>query len=164
MYNLIYYNNPILRKKCFNIKKNSNLKKIINYMIFIMNINNGIGISAPQIGINFNLFIFQNIKKKKYNIFYNSKIIKFFGKNKIKHEGCLSIPGIYKKIPRKNSILIKYYNNNWEKKIKTYSSYTSRIIQHEYDHIKGVLFIDLFKKKKEIKKKLYIINKKYNLQ
>ncbi|WXB47288.1 MAG: peptide deformylase [Candidatus Shikimatogenerans sp. Tmey] len=163
-YNLIYYNNPILRKRCLNLKKNKKIKNIIKYMIYVMNNNKGIGIAAPQIGLNINLFIYKNIKKNKYNIFYNSKIIKYFGKNINKYEACLSIPNICEKIIRKNSIIIQYYNNNWKKKEKIYSGNNSRIIQHEYDHIKGILFIDLleYKKKKKIEKKLIIINNNYN--
>ncbi|XBT18407.1 MAG: peptide deformylase [Candidatus Shikimatogenerans sp. Tduv] len=163
-YNLIYYNNPILRKKCFNLKKNKKIKNIVKYMIYIMNINNGIGIAAPQIGLNINLFICKNSIKNKYNIFYNSKIIKYFGENIKKYEGCLSIPNIYEKIKRKKSIIIEYYNHNWKKKKKIYSGINSRIIQHEYDHIKGILFIDLLStnKKKKIKKKLIKINNKFN--
>ncbi|XBT18219.1 MAG: peptide deformylase [Candidatus Shikimatogenerans sp. Tser] len=164
MYNLIYYNNPILRKKCLNIKKNKKIKNIVKYMINIMNINNGIGIAAPQIGLNINLFIYKNLYKNKYYIFYNSKIIKYFGKNIIAYEACLSIPNITQKIIRKNSIIINYYNINWKKKQKIYSGNNSRIIQHEYDHIKGILYIDLLsnKKKKKIEKKLIYINNKFN--
>ncbi|XBT18723.1 MAG: peptide deformylase [Candidatus Shikimatogenerans sp. Tcar] len=162
--NLIYYNNPILRKRCLNLKKNKKIKNIIKYMIYIMNNNNGIGIAAPQIGLNINLFLYKNIKKNKYNIFYNSKIIKYFGKDINKYESCLSIPNIYEKVIRKNSITLEYSNINWKKKKKIYSGNNSRIIQHEYDHIQGILFIDLLNdlQKKKIKKKLILINKKFN--
>ncbi|XBT18864.1 MAG: peptide deformylase [Candidatus Shikimatogenerans sp. AspAUS03] len=164
MYNLIYYNNAILKKKSKNIKQNKKIKNIIKYMINTMNLNNGIGISAPQIGININLFLYKNIYKNKYHIFINSNIIKYFGSIKNKIEGCLSIPNIKKKIKRYNSIIIEYRNLKWEKKKKIYSSNSSRIIQHEYDHIKGILFIDLLsnKNKKKIKNKLKKINIKYN--
>ncbi|WGH26028.1 MAG: peptide deformylase [Candidatus Shikimatogenerans bostrichidophilus] len=152
---ILLYKNKKLRKINKNIKKNYNILNIINNMFDTMYFYKGIGLSAPQIGININLFIigFNNIKK----IFINSKIIKYSKKKILSKEGCLSLPKININICRKKNIYVKYYNHKWEKKKKKIYDILSIIFQHEYDHIKGKLIIDYLSKKK--KKKL---NFKYN--
>ncbi|WGH27056.1 MAG: peptide deformylase [Candidatus Shikimatogenerans bostrichidophilus] len=135
-------NNKILRKKSknINIKKKKKIINIINNMFDTMYFNNGIGLSAPQIGININLFILgiNNIKMT----FINSKIINYSNKKILSKEGCLSLPDRYVNIYRKKNIYIEYYNSNFiKKKIKLYNIY-SIIFQHEFDHINGKLIID----------------------
>ena len=71
-------------------------------------------------------------------------------------EGCLSIPGIHEKVPRENTIVIEYLDENLEKKVEEYTGFKARVIQHEYDHIEGIMFIDKISplRKRMIKSKL----------
>lgn len=168
IYPILGYSNSILRKKSYNIKKNTNLNSIINNMFQTMNNANGIGIAAPQIGKNIKLFII-NINQYYNNNFYNYKkifinpiIIKKYGKIINQKEGCLSIPNVLINISRKEKIKVRYFNEKWDKKEQKFNGIISRIIQHEYDHLNGVLHIDYIKneKKKIIKNKLLRIKKK----
>lgn len=167
---IIIYDNSILRYKCKKITPcYPNLKKLIFDMFETMNNANGIGLSAPQIGKKIRLFIINNISKNKINkleainkkVFINPKILKIYGNVSIIEEGCLSIPGIIVKIKRLSHIIIEYYDEYWNKKIKTLNGFFSRVIQHEYDHIQGKLFIDhlSFTKKMIIKNKLKNISR-----
>ncbi|WGH24565.1 MAG: peptide deformylase [Candidatus Shikimatogenerans bostrichidophilus] len=136
---LLYKNNRnILRRKSINIKKKLNILELINNMFDTMYNYNGIGLSAPQIGININLFII-SINKM---VIINPIIIKFGKKKYYKKEGCLSLPNYYVNVLRYKSILIEFYNEKWEKKKIKIKNLSSRIFQHEYDHLKGKLIID----------------------
>ncbi|WGH27568.1 MAG: peptide deformylase [Candidatus Shikimatogenerans bostrichidophilus] len=141
---IILYNNKknkkILRNKNYNVKKHININNIINDMFETMIFNNGIGLSAPQIGININLFII-GINNKKM-VFINSKIEKYSTKKVFSKEGCLSLPNFNKILKRKKYILAKYYDYKWKKHNKKIKKDLSIIFQHEYDHIKGKLIID----------------------
>ncbi|MDH3003795.1 MAG: peptide deformylase [Candidatus Shikimatogenerans sp. JK-2022] len=137
---ILKYGNKKLRKKCKNIKKKKIINKLINNMFDTMYYNNGIGLSAPQIGKNINLFII-GINNKKM-VFINSKIINFNKKVILSKESCLSIPNIYVNIYRKKKILVKFYNKKWKKKIINLKNIYSIIFQHELDHINGKLIID----------------------
>ncbi|WP_185878026.1 peptide deformylase [Blattabacterium cuenoti] len=164
---IVFYGNPILRKKCSDINfshyKKKDIYRLINNMFETIHKVKGIGLAAPQIGKNIKLFIIEtpllldNNKKnyKKYKeVFINAKLIKIFGKEYKFNEGCLSIPGVYSTIKRKSNIIVEYCNQYGEKKTKCFTGIKSRIIQHEYDHTQGKLFIDYlpYKKRKLIKK------------
>ncbi|WP_185858107.1 peptide deformylase [Blattabacterium cuenoti] len=166
---IVFYGNPILRKKCLNIDFSSfeNRKKInhlIQNMFETIHKVKGIGLAAPQIGQNIRLFIVEtpsfslngeNITNYK-EVFINAKILKIHGKECEFNEGCLSFPGIMGYIKRKSNVKIEYYDQNWKKQKKTLTGICARVILHEYDHIEGKLFIDYFssKKKEIIEKKL----------
>lgn len=162
---ILIYNHPILRKKCIEITSSyPKLDKLISDMFETMHNAKGIGLAAPQIGINIRLFIIQNNKINNFffkKVFINPKIIKNYGKILPFKEGCLSIPDILEYVKRKSHILIEYYNENWKKNIEILDNFESRIIQHEYDHIEGKLFIDhlSFIKRELIIKKLKYISK-----
>ncbi len=173
---ILFYGNPILRKKCSKINRFSyyykkKINNLIKNMFDTLHKVKGIGLAAPQIGKNINLFIVDTPYFNGYNIeiykevFINSKIIKTYGKKYKYNEGCLSIPGVICSIKRKSDVYIEYYNKYWEKKSKTLTGIRARVILHEYDHIKGKLFIDYLssKKIKLIKKKLIFIMNKQNL-
>ncbi|WOX79218.1 peptide deformylase [Candidatus Shikimatogenerans bostrichidophilus] len=140
---VLLYKNKKLRKINKNIIKPINLNKIIKNMFDTMYYYKGIGLSAPQIGKNINLFII-SINNKKM-IFINSKIISYSKNTIISNEGCLSIPNIYVNIKRKKLIKVEYYDNKWKKHNKILNNNMSIIFQHEYDHIKGKLIIDYLK-------------------
>lgn len=148
---IIPYGNPILRKETEDIDENyPNLPTLIENMFETMRNAEGVGLAAPQIGLNIRLFVinltclaedypeYENYKK----VMINPEIIETFGDDVAMEEGCLSIPGINEKVTRKNSILINYLDENFVEHEEEFSGYPARVIQHEYDHLEGNLFID----------------------
>jgi peptide deformylase len=145
------YGNPILRKKCKDINPHyPSLKKMIEDMFETLDKAEGIGLAAPQIGQNVRLFIIDT------KVFINSKVLKIYGKNYKSQEGCLSIPSLFEEIERPSHIEIEYYDEYWIKHKEILDGLNSRVIQHEYDHIEGQLFIDYLApiKSKLLKNKL----------
>ena len=127
---------------------------------------NGVGIAAPQIGKSIRLFVVDaspfakdeeisddeiSILKDFKKVFINPEMIEETGEEWDFTEGCLSIPNIREDISRKENIIIRYYDESFEKMELTLKGLAARIVQHEYDHIEGVLFID---KLSSLKKKL----------
>ncbi len=135
-------NSPILHKKSLEIKKvNDDIRKLAKDILKTMNENNGVGLSACQIGKNIRLFVIPKELSKKY-IFINPEIIKLSKKTNIMEEGCLSLPGIFIPIRRAKSIKIKALDENGKEfKLKT-KGLLARVIQHENDHLDGILITD----------------------
>ena len=158
---ILAYGDVLLKKECSEIKQSySDLDQLISDMFETMYAASGVGLAAPQIGKSIRLFIvdgspfsdveegqeedpmaqgMENFKK----VFINPIIEEESGKEWAFSEGCLSIPKIREEVYRKEKVVISYYNENWELKEEEYDGYAARIIQHEYDHIEGVLFTDL---------------------
>ncbi|MGB0166093.1 MAG: peptide deformylase [Luteibaculum sp.] len=157
---IVAYGNPILKKEAEEIDQDyPELSALIENMFETMYAAKGVGLAAPQIGLGIRLFIvdaspfaedpeeeddpsemaaLKNFKK----VFINPIIEEEQGKEWPFTEGCLSIPEIREEVKRKPDILISYYDENWNFKEEKYSGYAARIIQHEYDHIEGILFTD----------------------
>ena len=138
--------------------------------------SNGVGLAAPQIGLSIRLFIIdaspfideENMDKKEIKnlksfkkVFINPKIVNEDGLLWEFNEGCLSIPEIREDVSRKEEISITYFNENFEYNELRLNGLTARVVQHEYDHIEGVLFTDHLSslKKRLIKNKLIAISK-----
>ena len=148
---IISFGSPILRKKCTTINEDyPDLKKLISNMWETMYNAKGVGLAAPQINKNISLFIVdttpfhdedEQIKPLK-QVFINAKIIKEEGEEWSFNEGCLSIPEIREDINRNSIIKIEYLDDKFQKYIKKYDGIIARVIQHEYDHINGILFTD----------------------
>lgn len=145
------YGQPVLRTKCTDIDNTyPKLKELIDNMFETMYEAEGIGLAAPQIGLNIRLFIVDleplaedNQQYKGFKkVFINPQIIERKGELVKCEEGCLSIPGINESVEREETILIRYQNENFETKEEEYSDFFARCIQHEYDHIEGILFVD----------------------
>ncbi len=135
-------NNPILRKKSQPIKKlDEEILKLAKDMIEILVKNDGVGLAGPQVGKNFRIFVVsKNLSKK--SVFINPEVIKISKKTEIGEEGCLSLPGIFLKIKRAKSLKIKALDeNNKEFKLKV-KGLLARVIQHENDHLNGVIITD----------------------
>lgn len=175
---IFLYGSSVLREVAKPIDKDyPNLKELIDNMFETMHNADGIGLAAPQIGLPIRLFvidispldnekIFKELKDyPKKKIFINAEIIECYG-NIVEHEeGCLSLPNINEKVPRPDKIKIKYLDENFEEHLEEYEGYFARIIQHEYDHIEGKVFIDYISplRKQLIKSKLMnIIKRKMN--
>lgn len=158
------YGDPILRKKCKEIDVfDYKIFKFITDMFDTMYQAYGVGLAAPQVGKNLRIFIIDTstfISDKEENIcrraFINPKVIKISGKTWNLKEGCLSFPDIIEKIKRYESIQVRYYNEYFEKCEENFQGFPARVIQHEYDHIEGKLFIDYlsFFKREILNKKL----------
>ena len=176
---IVAYCDPILKKEGEEIGDDyPKLKELIANMFETMYNAQGVGLAAPQIGKSIRLFIvdadpfaeveegeeldpmaegLENFKK----VFINPIIEDESGEDWGFNEGCLSIPKIREEIFRKEKIHITYYDENWELKAEEYNGYAARIIQHEYDHVDGVLFTDHLStlKRKLLTKKLQNISK-----
>lgn len=143
-----FYNNKKLRIKCKEIYViNDYMINIINNMFDTMYHNNAVGLAAPQIGKNSQIFIIDNsiFNKTCKRVFINPEIVEFYGKTWKLKEGCLSFPFFKTKIKRYEFIKISYCNKYMEKCEEIFQGFSSRVIQHEYDHLKGKLFIDYLK-------------------
>lgn len=157
---IVAYGDPVLKKEGEEIEKDfPDLKQLIDDMFETMYNASGVGLAAPQIGKSIRLFIvdgspfaedgdddeedpkaegMENFKK----VFINPIIEEETGEEWGFNEGCLSIPKIREEVFRKEKLVITYYDENWEFREETYEGYAARIIQHEYDHVDGILFTD----------------------
>jgi peptide deformylase len=174
---IIAYGDPVLRKVGKNIKKDyPNLQELILNMKETMKNAKGVGLAAPQVGKAIRLFIVDtspfseddelDAKErellKNYNkVFINAKIIQEEGDDWAFNEGCLSIPNINEDVLRKETLTIEYLDENFEKQQESVDGLIARVVQHEYDHIEGVLFTDKLSslKRRLLKKKLENISK-----
>lgn len=169
---IIGYGDPVLRKVCEDITPDyPNLKETIANMFDTMYNAYGLGLAAPQVALPIRLFVIDTEplsdnddlseaeldKLKNFKqVFINAKILKEEGEEWCFNEGCLSIPDVREDVYRKEKVTIEYFDENFNKKIDVFDGLIARVIQHEYDHIEGVLFTDKIAmlKKTLIKKKL----------
>ena len=141
------YGDPMLNQKSMDIPTNfplNQLHDLINDMYETMHKANGIGLSAIQIGFPFRIFIIE-AKKDNFHIrkeFINPVIKSTKGSIKFS-EGCLSVPGLTSTVERPESIVISYLDKNLNTVEESFDGIAARIIQHEYDHLEGLLFIDI---------------------
>ncbi len=174
---IIAYGDPVLRKLGKNIDKEyPALEFLLENMFETMYGAKGIGLAAPQIGLPIRIFIidatpFQDddeleVEERDFlgtfkQVFINAKIIEETGDEWVFNEGCLSIPDVREDVFRNETIKIEYFDEKFEKHTKKFSGIAARIIQHEYDHIEGILFTDKLSslKKRLIKGKLSNISK-----
>jgi peptide deformylase len=143
---IILYGDSSLTVESTEIKKDSEVQALISDLFETMHKANGIGLAAVQIGIPLNIFVIEaHLEKENFHfreVFINPHIIRKFG-NLVKHpEGCLSIPQIAALVERPSSIEIEWWNEKWEYQKQVFDNFAARIIQHEYDHLSGELFVD----------------------
>jgi len=164
IYPILAYGNSILRKKDIPVEMGTDVKTIIANMFETTSNANGIGLACPQIGMNLRMFIVDTSLiegiENLHLTFINPEI-KMEGEDVSYEEGCLSLPGINEDIIRKEKVTISYYDKNWVKHQEEFDGIIARIIQHEYDHIEGILFTDKLSgfKKRLLKGKLNDIKK-----
>ncbi|MBS1680984.1 MAG: peptide deformylase [Bacteroidetes bacterium] len=168
IYPIVMYGNSVLRKRAAEIEKGTDLIKLVEDMFETMHAAHGIGLAAPQIGKSIRLFVVDGTtledepKLKDFKkVFVNPTMINEEGEPWGFEEGCLSIPNIREKIERPERLRIKYFDENWNALDEKFDGMKARIIQHEYDHIEGKLFIDYLSplKKRTLKGKLADISK-----
>lgn len=163
------YGTTVLRKEAQEIDQNyTGLQEIIKNMYETLEKADGVGLAAPQVGNSIRLFIVNASKLEETNgedmsefkkVFINPIILEEEGEEVSYQEGCLSVPGIYEEVSRKSKIKIEYYDENFVLKEENYDGYKARIIQHEYDHLDGIIFTDHLSgiKKRLLKGKLSAI-------
>lgn len=173
---IIAYGDPVLKKKAQDIPADyPNLEKVIENMFDTMHNAKGVGLAAPQVGLSIRLFIVdaspyaedqEDEKKQKElegfkKIFINAQVFKEDGQPWKFNEGCLSIPTIREDVERKPVLKIRYLDEKFKEHEETYEGIKARIIQHEYDHIEGILFVDKINplRKRLLKRKLTDISK-----
>ncbi|HNS12344.1 MAG TPA: peptide deformylase [Bacteroidia bacterium] len=165
---IIAYGDPVLKKKATEISKDyPGLEKLIADMFETMYHSRGVGLAAPQIGLSIRLFVADGAPFEEEEVidfkevFINPVIHSEDGSLWKFNEGCLSIPNIREDVQRKDTLSISYYDAKWDKQEKTFSGLAARIIQHEYDHLEGVLFTDRISplRKRLLKNKLSEISK-----
>ena len=153
IYPIVVYGDPVLRKKAQEIPQDTtlDLRKLAEDMFETMDNADGIGLAAPQIGLSIRMFVVDgskfdaeespemaNFKK----VFLNATILKEEGEEEVMEEGCLSIPKVREQVRRYSNITIRYQDLDWVWHEEQYEGMRARVIQHEYDHIEGVLFLD----------------------
>lgn len=159
------YGSPVLRRKAEAISADyPELKQLIADMFETMYNAEGVGLAAPQIGKAIRLFVIDaspmdedEPELKHYKkVFINPEILERFGKPFAYREGCLSLPELREDVVRESEIRIRYFDEDFNEHVEEVKGMAARIIQHEYDHIDGILFTDHLSplRKKLVKKKL----------
>lgn len=160
------FGHPILKKVAEDIShdKYLSLGNLIEDMYDTMYKTNGVGLAAPQIGQSIRIFIVDTIQVKDdlkienpiKKVFINPKKIEEFGEFWSYEEGCLSFPDINAGVERLSHVRMSYLDENWTEHVEIFDSFNARVIQHEYDHLEGILFVEKFKqlKRKLLKNKL----------
>ncbi len=174
---IVAYGDPVLKKKAKDIPEDyPKLEELINSMWDTMYNAYGVGLAAPQVGLPIRMFMIDpapfaedeelDEEEKKTlmdlrKVFINPQITEEEGEEWAFSEGCLSIPEVREDVFRQPEITIEYYDEEFNKHTEKYSGLAARVIQHEYDHIEGILFTDKLSslKKRLIKSKLANISK-----
>lgn len=173
---IVAYGDPLLKKEAEEIDPDfPRLKQLIDNMYETMYNASGVGIAAPQVGQGIRLFVIDTApfaedaeedgktdpaeveKLKNFKrVFINPIMVSEEGEEWPFSEGCLSIPGIREEVSRKSKITLEYYDEHFELREEVFDGLIARVIQHEYDHIEGVLFTDRLSplRKQLIRKKL----------
>jgi peptide deformylase len=174
---IVAYGSPVLKKKASDISKDyPKLDELIENMFETMYNANGVGLAAPQVGLSIRLFVIdakpfaqdeslseEEVKELESfkRVFINPKLIEENGIEWDFNEGCLSIPDVHEDIFRKPEIKIEYLDRDLNRQTETLNGLPARVVQHEYDHIEGILFTDRISslKKRLIKSRLTNITK-----
>jgi peptide deformylase len=149
---IVVYGDPVLKQVSEDIDADyPNLQDVIKNMWQTMHLAQGVGLAAPQVGLSIRLFIVETNQLRDKNkreiagikqVFINATMVEETGAEWKYEEGCLSIPGIREDVFRKAKIRIHYFDENFEEHEEEFDDINARVIQHEYDHIEGILFTD----------------------
>ena len=147
------YGMSVLRKVAPEIPEDyDNLDQLIEDMFETMHASDGVGLAAPQIGKSLRIFVVDTTPMAESGehpeldgfrkVFINPYILEEWGDPWTFEEGCLSLPNIREEVSRPSHVRIEYYDENWNLKEEVYEGIRARVIQHEYDHLNGKLFVD----------------------
>jgi peptide deformylase len=167
---IIAYGDPVLKKKALPVEKDDpELASLVENMWETMYKAEGVGLAAPQVGVGKRIFVIDatpfieddpELKDFK-KVFINPEILGESGQEWVFNEGCLSFPDLREDISRKPDIRISYHDEQFNHYEENFTGLAARIIQHEYDHIEGIVMVDRISplKKTLIRKKLANISK-----
>ena len=168
IYPIVVYGDPVLKKRGKDIVQGEiDVKQLAEDMFETMEGASGVGLAAPQIGMGIRMFVVDGTPMEDKDledfrkVFINPDIIEETGEKWEFEEGCLSIPHIRENVLRNERLRIRYFDENWEEHEEEFDGMKARIIQHEYDHIEGILFTDKISpfRKRLLKSKLQSISK-----
>lgn len=170
IYPIVVYGHPILRKVAAEINKDyPELNQLIADLFETMYYSEGLGLAAPQIGKSVRIFVIDGKPAAEDDpslaefkkAFINPHITERSGEILPMNEGCLSIPNLREEVMREAFVKINYYDENWQFHDEKFEGYKARIIQHEYDHLDGILFTDKISplRRRLLKGKLTAISK-----
>ena len=153
IYPIVAYGHQVLKKEAEEIHEGEDVSGLISDMFETMGKANGVGLAAPQINKGIRLFVLdsnlmldeEDDEKGIRKAFINPIILDEYGDKYTFEEGCLSIPEVRAEITRPEKLTIEYFDENWNLKEEEFSGMTARVIQHEYDHLEGILFVDYLK-------------------
>ncbi len=162
---VVTYDDPVLRKPADTVQQDHpGLEEFIDDLFDTMYEANGVGLAAPQVGVSLKLFVVdadaitedEEEESLGPGVFINPEIEVLEGEKWDAEEGCLSIPDVREKVSRPDTIRIRYQDRDFQDREEVHSGWYARVLQHEYDHLRGVLFIDYLGafRKRLIRKKL----------
>lgn len=170
IYPIVVYGHPVLRKIAEDVDRDfPDLQQLIGDLWETMYHSDGLGLAAPQIGKSIRLFVIDGKPLAEDDpsladfriTFLNARVIERSADLVSISEGCLSIPNLREEVSRESRIRITFYDQNWEFHDEVYEGLKARIVQHEYDHLEGILFVDRLSpiRKRLLKGKLLAISK-----
>jgi peptide deformylase len=151
IYPIVVYGSPVLRTVAKEINADyPNLRQFLDDLFETMYKADGMGLAAPQVGKSIRVFVVDGTSleddepsmKDFKKTFINPKILELEGESLVMNEGCLSLPKLREDVNRYNKVKIRYYDENFNFFEEEFEGLKARVIQHEYDHLEGVLFID----------------------
>ncbi|MCH8524319.1 MAG: peptide deformylase [Balneolales bacterium] len=166
---IVLYNDPVLREKATPVKSDSKeIQTLIDDMFDTMYEASGVGLAAPQIGKSLRLFVVdadimvEDTDEDPFGpmVFINPEILASDDNKIVIEEGCLSLPELRETVARPDEITIRFLDREFKEHQKTFTGWMSRVIQHEYDHLEGILFFDYLGsfKKRLIARRLQLID------
>jgi len=120
--------------------------ELVSEMIAVMRRSDGVGIAAPQVGLPIRLFVIET--GGRVSVFFNPSIVSYSEEKSVSEEGCLSVPGEFYPIERSSRISMEYQDIGGKKNRIDADGFLAVVLQHEYDHLEGILIVDRFKKQK----------------
>lgn len=168
IYPIVAYGDNVLRKEAEDFPQDSeDLNPLVESMFDTMYQANGVGLAAPQIGKSYRIFVIDSTQMGDdpntgiKRAFINPEILDEYGNEWAFEEGCLSIPDVRADVIRPEKLTIHYYDADWNEHEEEFDDLTARVIQHEYDHLEGILFTDYLKglKKQMLRSRLVNISK-----
>jgi peptide deformylase len=151
---------PVLRKKAKEVSQiDENVLSIIRDMFEVMYAEDGVGLAAPQVGVSLRIIVMDDGKPRAM---INPKIVYRSEEKIVAEEGCLSVPEIFENVERSKEVIVRYKDESGAEHEEKFVDYSARIVQHEYDHLDGILFIDLIppERRAAIREKLLDIVKR----
>jgi len=154
-FEVVLYPDPILRKVSEPVQAfDADLQAVVEAMLTRMRKSKGVGLAGPQVGLRSRILVLNPTDDGKDDlVLVNPTILSRSGDRTVFEEGCLSFPGIYAEITRPDRCAVRYVDPSGESMEREFSGFVSRIVQHEYDHLEGILLVDRMSPVEKLKHK-----------